>query len=716
FFYMMTFDGILIEHPDRSRLLEHINTKPGVNAATQRALAGFEGWTEARNKAGSEGIYAYKRLGNVNWIVAARFPTEEAFAPLIDMRGQTIAAGAMFALLAAFLGWYAVTRMVAPLQRLREHVGSVRAHRADLSVLKSRRDDEVGELARSFHALVADRQSAQERTRDSEALVRNILDRAPDAFISTDADGRITEWNGRAEELFGWTREEALGRDVADLIIPEYMRAAHKAGMARFGVTGSGPVINTRMRVTARHRSGRSIPIEISVGAVPHEGEHYATAFLHDISDRLAYEEQIKASERRARIIADTMPILISYVDDQERFQFTNAYYQELLGVDPRSLIGKTVLEVRGAATYDQLKEHIDAALRGQRVHFEHEGVENGRHVYFIIDYIPDVAPDGRVAGFYSMVTDISERRGAELRQAASEKRLKLITDHMPALIAYIDSEGRFQFGNATFRTWFGIAPEEMAGRPLDQVITARTLDLAQDHLPRAFAGQTVTYEFRAERNGHSRDLRLTLVPDQQADGVVAGVYALAQDMTDVKAAQEKLIQLARIDSLTGIANRRSFGETLAQAVERARRHHLLIALAYLDVDHFKKINDTYGHATGDEVLKEFAHRMVASVRSSDIVARLSGDEFVIILGDLKEAAEAATIAQKIVDAVRVPFELAGATVNVTTSVGIAVFEGGTQTQVQLLANADKALYEAKRLGRNGFAVYTPAAGMEPAA
>ncbi|MES2127644.1 MAG: diguanylate cyclase, partial [Pseudomonadota bacterium] len=364
---------------------------------------------------------------------------------------------------------------------------------------------------------------------------------------------------------------------------------------------------------------------------------------------------------------------------------------------------GKTVLEVRGPEAYGRLKDKIEAALRGERMHFEHAALENGRKIHLLIDYIPDVAADGSVPGFYTMALDISERKNAELVQAASEKRLKLITDNVPVLISYIDTERRIQFGNATYERWFGVSPAQLVNRPILDVFGEDVYEVGAGHLDEAFAGKVVSYEAPAEGE-NSRVLEVTFVPDVQTDGSVAGVYALAQDMTRVKAVEEKLKQLARVDSLTGIANRRSFVETLAMAIDRSRRHGNLMALAYLDIDHFKKINDTYGHATGDDVLKEFSRRLVAIVRSTDTVARLSGDEFVIILDDIAEAHEVATIAAKIVEVVRLPFELSAARLNVTTSVGIALF--ANESQAELLAHADAALYQAKRDGRNRFAVH----------
>jgi diguanylate cyclase (GGDEF)-like protein len=246
----------------------------------------------------------------------------------------------------------------------------------------------------------------------------------------------------------------------------------------------------------------------------------------------------------------------------------------------------------------------------------------------------------------------------------------------------------------------------KMAGRSLAEVFGAEACVLAKPHLEAAFDGQAVTYESRTALAGRARILETTYVPDMQADGNVAGVYALAHDTTRMKEVEEKLIQLTRVDSLTGIANRRMFVEALHLAIERARRSGAPMALAYLDIDHFKAINDTHGHALGDDALKEFAPRLSVDVRATDTVARLSGDEFVIIFEDLNSEQEVTAAAAKIIDAVRAPFAAGDVRLAVTASVGIALFRGQGQSHEELLANADSALYTAKRNGRDGVSVH----------
>jgi diguanylate cyclase (GGDEF)-like protein/PAS domain S-box-containing protein len=711
FMFIMTADGILIHHPTPARLLRHINDRPGYNRATEMALRGFEGWTEAKNKDGSEGIYSYKRLKSTNWIVAARFPTDEAFAPLIELRRQAILAASLFAAVAGVVAWLVIHRLLAPLQRLRAQVALLRQGGTDMESLRSGRRDEIGELGEAFYQLTAERAATQERVLASESLVRNILEHAPDAFVSTLPDGTITEWNAQAEQTFGWRRDEALGRNVAELIVPPRLRSAHAAGIMRLASGRGAPHgaygrrSHQRTRIAALHRDGHEIPVELSVGTLRHDRGVIATAFLHDISERAAHEEQIAASERRIRMIADSMPALVAYLDRDLRYRFTNEHYQHLLGVEPASMLGKTISEVFGTDVYLHWKDQIDAALRGERVHEERDSHELGRSLHLMTDLIPDIGAGGQVLGFYLMAMDITERRSAELTQAASEKRLRLITDHLPALISYIDRDHVLRFGNATFRSWLGLDPASLTARPLADVMGAPAYAKALPALARAFTGQHVCFEHRARLHGDLRTLETTIVPDMRPDGGVAGVYALTQDMSRIKAVEQQLIALARVDALTGIANRRKFEEALQQAMARSKRLARSMALAYLDIDNFKAINDSMGHGAGDEVLKEFASRLIQAVRAVDLVARLAGDEFIIVLENVDQRGEAARLAAKIVAAVRAPFTVAGSPMLVTTSVGLALYQGEGDTQSSLIARADRALYAAKRNGRDCYVV-----------
>lgn len=169
--------------------------------------------------------------------------------------------------------------------------------------------------------------------------------------------------------------------------------------------------------------------------------------------------------------------------------------------------------------------------------------------------------------------------------------------------------------------------------------------------------------------------------------------------------AENNLVTLARTDPLTGIHNRRMFEEVFKVALGRADRNQRYLALAYLDIDRFKHINDTHGHGIGDQVLVEFARRLTAAVRTTDSVSRLAGDEFVVIFESLSGDVEAATLAEKILGSIRPPFVVGDLALTVTTSIGIAFNSNGNASAAEFMEASDQALYEAKTAGRNGYAV-----------
>jgi diguanylate cyclase (GGDEF)-like protein len=227
-----------------------------------------------------------------------------------------------------------------------------------------------------------------------------------------------------------------------------------------------------------------------------------------------------------------------------------------------------------------------------------------------------------------------------------------------------------------------------------------------REHLRAALEGQRVEFEVVSRTLQGLRNLQTVYIPDVREDGGVRGIYTLSTDVTALKDTERELQRLARVDTLTGLANRRQFDELLERALARYRRAHRPLALIYLDVDRFKSINDTHGHGVGDAVLREFATRLESGLRETDVAARLSGDEFVVILDGLTTREEAVGVATKLLHAIRAPMHVGGRTLDVTASMGLAWLDGSIEVDAQMLmVRADRALYRAKAAGRNGLAV-----------
>lgn len=291
----------------------------------------------------------------------------------------------------------------------------------------------------------------------------------------------------------------------------------------------------------------------------------------------------------------------------------------------------------------------------------------------------------------------------AQDRLVSGEKRLRMIADSLPALVSYIDAEERYVFYNSYYRNIPGIELSAMLGRTMSEVFGPEIYNEIKTEVAEALAGNRVSFERTMRAGGIERYLKYEYTPDFDLGGEVVGFYTMATDLTEMKRVQERLSDLARMDDLTGLPNRNQVYERLTEALARARRNSSEVACLYLDIDHFKSINDTLGHAAGDEALRQFGARLRASVRETDLVARLAGDEFVIVLEGLVQPESAERVAESIVDAMRQPFAIFGDLRDVTTSVGIGVASGPNENADSVLKKADDALYRAKRAGRGGF-------------
>jgi len=418
------------------------------------------------------------------------------------------------------------------------------------------------------------------------------------------------------------------------------------------------------------------------------------------LEQRRGYERELQQALRRLSSIADHVPAYIGYVDRDLRYRFANRHHRNGYGLEPEGMIGRGVRELFGESTLADFAGPVRAVLEGRPVRFERSARELEGEVYQRVDLVPDRDEQGLVAGFYTLVLDITEGKRAELRQAASERRLRMIADNLPVVIAYIDAGRVYRFCNRTHGAWFGAAPDDVVGRHMERVLPPEVIEAQRYYVDCALHGARAEGSFSLQLGGQLRHVQVCFVPDRGEGGVVRGVYMMMSDVTLAKRAEQRLQQLARYDPLTGLANRRELHEHLGTALNRIQRYGGSLALLFIDVDHFKAINDQHGHAGGDEVLQEIALRLRGAVRSTDTVARVAGDEFVVILEQLRSSEEPQFVARKLLAAIGKPFMLDRGMLQVGVSIGIALGKAGDSADM-LLRRADRALYAAKDGGRN---------------
>ena len=285
------------------------------------------------------------------------------------------------------------------------------------------------------------------------------------------------------------------------------------------------------------------------------------------------------------------------------------------------------------------------------------------------------------------------------------------------------DVAGNITYLNPVAESLTGWSSHEACGQPLQKVFRIIDSDSRQAALnPMAMAirhNESVSLSENCvliHRDGRESAIQDTAAPIRDEDGRVTGAVIVFRDVSVARAMSLKMSYLAQHDFLTELPNRLLLNDRLTQAIAAARRHRTSLAVLFVDVDYFKRVNDSMGHTIGDEILKSVARRLVACVRTTDTVSRHGGDEFVVLLSEVACADDAAVIADKILNVLNAPHQIEQRDLHVTASVGIAVFpDDGTDAET-LVGNADRALLEAKALGRSRRQFFSQLASARPAA
>ncbi|MGY4514453.1 PAS domain S-box-containing protein [Lysobacter sp. HA18] len=289
----------------------------------------------------------------------------------------------------------------------------IRAARDDLETRVVERTRELESANRTLAVEVEQRRVVERALRESELRIRTILENSHDAFVACEEDGRVSEWNRAAEAIFGWRRSEAIGRSLSDLIVPQQHRRAHESGMARFLASGESRVLDQRLQMPARHRSGHEFPIEFTISLVRLGRRRLFTAFLQDISERTAAERQLRESEARLRTITDHVPAMIAYVGADLRYHFANGAYCEWFGRSDIDAGGLHMDDVLDSDDMRQALPYLDRVRAGEQVSFERVRIDaSGEQLHATVTYIPDVtsAVDGE-RGFFVAAHDVTAHK-----------------------------------------------------------------------------------------------------------------------------------------------------------------------------------------------------------------------------------------------------------------------------------------------------------------
>ena len=541
-----------------------------------------------------------------------------------------------------------------------------------------------------------------------EEELRFFAENIPEAICFIDLERGCTFVNNIFLATRGITREEALGKFPGDVYPPTLLESLSPH------VTKVMLGEESTYERPVRHPSGaerwervRLVPRRDAHGVV--RGFYVVSTDIHELK---AAEAELMDKERQLRQVIDSVPTPMCYVDADLRYRYVNNAFLDYIGLRAQDIVGRQVVEVLGEERFRLLHPHLDRLRAGEALAVERlVRYADGRARWMVVRLTPRIT-NGEYLGYYATTSDIHEQKMVEDELRRANSILSAHFDNTPLAVIEWDPELRIVRWSGQAEPVFGWKGAEALGRSLDgwrlvyeedaAAVTATIREMVEG------PGRHATLLNRNYRKDGSViwvEWHYSALRDE--GGHLVSILSLAQDVSSRIQAEERLQYMATHDGLTGLPNSVLLNDRLEAALVRARRSGARVGVMFLDLDHFKDVNDTLGHRVGDQLLKELARRIRAALRQSDVLARVSGDEFVIVMADFPDENAPELVARKVLDEVRRPFHLEGHELHLSGSLGLALHPEDGADGETLLKNADAAMYHAKELGRNGFRLFS---------
>jgi diguanylate cyclase (GGDEF)-like protein/PAS domain S-box-containing protein len=401
--------------------------------------------------------------------------------------------------------------------------------------------------------------------------------------------------------------------------------------------------------------------------------------------------------------------------DQSLSYVILNKPAKDLYGLTNESF-GKPIKEVLPTNAYHIVKSKYQEAMEKKKP-IKYEDMVTVSHpsqnsikevIYWESTITPVFNQDGECTHLLAIVRNLTEQREKEIEIKRIKDRFELVWDSVADAMFTFDKNQNIVSVNKAFEKIIGWTAEEFAKDKSIRFIPEEEKENLSKIIERVKNGEIVkTHEVkRITKNGEIIYFLGSFSPLYDQNGDWDGGVVTYKDITERKKYEDMLKELALHDPLTGLPNRTYFSQCLKIEMEKAKQSKLLLSVFVLDIDHFKEINDTYGHDIGDEVLKEFAKRVKKAIRKNDFLARIGGDEFVILIPELTEKANVIEIAERIQQYLHDDWIIANDKINITSSIGISFYNQFELDEKTLFKNADLALYEAKKKGRNNYQIY----------
>lgn len=537
-------------------------------------------------------------------------------------------------------------------------------------------------------------------------LFSALFDASHDSVVVVDAQLKLVFLNHKLLRLIkksmspilGQTAEDALNGDAVLQSVCEHLKKAIQTKQS-YAYTKLNNPIEAHYGV-------------VSITPIVDDGEVLgAIAIMHEAHiEQSLIDQEIRRRDVYQRTLIDNIPFLVWFKDKDSRILAANNAYANAVGVQsPQLLEGKTDKDLWPAdLAQGYMEDDARVIATGEPIRLDEPINQIGSGLIWSETYKAPVVADGQVIGTVGYAKDLSEERSIAAVVAQKELEYSALIRKLPLSIIRYDQQCRRIFMNAQ-RSDYGDGIDEMIGKSPAEAWSSNVTNITADEYQAKlmhvlYHGEAQTFEVECDHDGETLVQLVNILPEFDDAYQVTGALAIASDITEITQYRKDLEFMAYHDSLTGLPNRALLNQRLTSAAVEGNHFGLM----FMDLDFFKSINDTLGHVVGDELLLEVASRILNAVRNDDLVARIGGDEFAVVVTNLKEDADLAILAQKIADSLAKPFNIEGINFFVTASIGVASYPSDSEEVGDLVKYADTAMYEAKKNGRNNYQFYTP--------
>lgn len=554
---------------------------------------------------------------------------------------------------------------------------------------------------------VTDRKLAEEALKHSEERYRNLFENANDIIYVHDLEGNYISINHAAEEIFGYSREEALKLNMLQVAAPEYRDLVRE----KLAKKRNGCSAQTVYELECVKKDGTRLTLEVNSTTICKAGEPIAVqGIARDVTERKQAEEALRESENQYRDLFENANDLIYTHDLKGNFTSLNRAGERITGysreeavkLNLSDVVAPGSLEATRKMTARKLTEDISTTYEIDII------AKDGRQVSLELS-TRLIKQKGIPVGVQGIGRDITERRRTEEALKASERRFRQLGEGIFHQVWTARPDGRLDYVNARTLEYFNVPESELLGDSWHSVVHPDDLEESVKRWNHCIkTGQFYETEFRLRRyDGAYRWHKARANAGYDADGKIVKWFGTNTDIDDQKQSEAMLNYYAHHDPLTDLPNRAEFMNHLRAAIERAEGNPKThFAVLFLDLDRIKVINDSLGHVVGDKLLKSIGERLRTHVRPGDIVARLGGDEFTILLNRTGDKDEVIQVAERVQRNLSKPFQIDSYEVFTTASIGIIISDEIMRRPEDFLRDADSAMYRAKEAGKARYEIF----------